>query len=42
MGTNQHATIEELLEVAFSMWSMPRLNSEGEGGKSASFETVAN
>jgi hypothetical protein len=29
-ATNQHATIEELLETVFSMLSMPRLYKEEE------------
>jgi hypothetical protein len=27
-ATNEHATIEELLETVFSVWSMPRLQNE--------------
>jgi hypothetical protein len=27
-ATNQHATTEELLEIIFSMWSMPLLYNE--------------
>jgi hypothetical protein len=27
-GTNKHASVEELLEVVFSMWSLPKLYSE--------------
>jgi hypothetical protein len=28
--TDTHATTEELLEAMFSVWSMPRLNNEGQ------------
>jgi hypothetical protein len=30
---NQHSTIEELLEVVFSVWSVPRLYSEDQWNK---------
>jgi hypothetical protein len=32
-ATNKHATIEEQLEVVFSMWFAPRLYSEGQREK---------
>lgn len=35
-ATNMHATVEELLEAVFSMWSVPRLCSEGHWEKLAS------
>jgi hypothetical protein len=32
-STNQHATIEELLEAMYSSWSAPRLHSENQRRK---------
>jgi hypothetical protein len=43
MATNKHAAVEELLlEVLFSVQSMPRLSSEDHWEKIASYESEFN
>jgi hypothetical protein len=37
-STNKHATVEELLEMVFSIWSVLRLYSEDQPEKSVSLE----